>query len=42
MLWTCEDRPDGDTELEAKDRAVLFARADHERDVEQLFRVSPD
>ncbi|MDX2309471.1 MAG: Trk system potassium transporter TrkA [Hyphomicrobium sp.] len=35
-------RPDGDTEFESRDRAVLFARADHVRDVEKLFRVSPD
>jgi trk system potassium uptake protein TrkA len=34
--------PEGDTELEPKDRAVVFARADHVREVEQLFRVSPD
>lgn len=35
-------KPEGATEFEARDRAVLFARADHVRDVEQLFRVSPD
>lgn len=34
--------PTGDTELHAKDRAILFARADHVRDVEQLFSVRPD
>ena len=34
--------PTGSTELEPKDRAILFARADHVRQVEQLFRVSPD
>lgn len=34
--------PTGATELMVKDRAVLFATADHVRDVEQLFRVSPD
>jgi trk system potassium uptake protein TrkA len=34
--------PDGNTELEAKDRAVLFARADFVREVETMFRVSPD
>lgn len=34
--------PTGATELEIKDRVVLFARADHVREVEQLFRVSPD
>ena len=32
----------GATELEVKDRVVLFARADHVREVEQMFRVSPD
>jgi trk system potassium uptake protein TrkA len=35
-------KPTGDTEFEVSDRAVLFARADHVRQVEQLFRVSPD
>jgi trk system potassium uptake protein TrkA len=34
--------PQGSTELEPKDRAILFARADHVREVEQMFRVSPD
>ncbi len=34
--------PTGATELEIKDRVVLFARADHVREVEQMFRVSPD
>lgn len=34
--------PHGALELEAKDRVVLFARADAVREVEQLFRVSPD
>lgn len=34
--------PDGDLELEPKDRVVLFAKADHVRDVETLFRVSPE
>lgn len=34
--------PTGATELEVKDRVVLFARADHVREVEQMFRVSPD
>lgn len=34
--------PTGSTELEPKDRAILFVRADHVRQVEQLFRVSPD
>jgi trk system potassium uptake protein TrkA len=35
-------KPTGDTEFEVNDRAVLFARADHVRQIEQLFRVSPD
>lgn len=34
--------PRGDTELKVKDRVVLFSRADRVRDVEHLFRVSPD
>ena len=34
--------PRGDTELRVKDRVVLFSRADRVRDVEHLFRVSPD
>ncbi len=34
--------PTGATELEVKDRVVLFARADHVREVEQMFRVSVD
>ncbi len=34
--------PTGATELEPKDRIVLFARADYVREVEQLFRVSHD
>ena len=34
--------PTGASELEVKDRVVLFARADHVREVEQMFRVSPD
>jgi len=34
--------PSGGLELEVKDRVVLFARADAVREVEQLFRVSPD
>lgn len=34
--------PKGDTELQVKDRVVLFSRADRVRDVEHLFRVSPD
>jgi trk system potassium uptake protein TrkA len=35
-------KPTGDTEFEVGDRAVLFARADYVRQIEQLFRVSPD
>lgn len=35
-------KPSGDTEFETGDRAVLFALADHVRQIEQLFRVSPD
>ncbi|MFM1816709.1 MAG: Trk system potassium uptake protein TrkA [Pseudomonadota bacterium] len=34
--------PTGETELQSKDHAILFARADHVRDVEQLFSVRPD
>jgi len=34
--------PNGSTELEAKDRVVLFARADYVKEVEHMFRVSPD
>lgn len=34
--------PRGETELHVKDRIVLFSRADRVRDVEQMFRVSPD
>jgi len=34
--------PKGDTELQAKDRIVVFARGDYVRDLEQMFRVSPD
>jgi len=34
--------PTGDTELEVNDRVVLFARADYVKEVEQMFRVSPD
>lgn len=33
-------RPEGETELRAKDRVVLFATAETIRDVEQMFRVS--
>ncbi|MBN9276582.1 MAG: Trk system potassium transporter TrkA [Hyphomicrobium sp.] len=32
--------PDGDTQIQVKDRVILFARTDNVRDVEQLFRVS--
>ncbi|MEL6872505.1 MAG: Trk system potassium transporter TrkA [Pseudomonadota bacterium] len=32
----------GDTELKPKDRVIMFARAELVRDVEKLFRVSPD
>lgn len=35
-------QPGGATELEVKDRVVLFALADYIREVEQMFRVSPD
>ena len=34
--------PTGDTELEIGDRVVLFVRTDYVREVEQMFRVSPD
>jgi trk system potassium uptake protein TrkA len=34
--------PGGDTELQTKDRVVLFVRREHIRDVEQMFRVSPN
>ncbi len=34
--------PRGETELEVKDRVVLFARGDYVKEVEQLFRVSPE
>ena len=34
--------PDGSTELVPRDRAIVFAMADHIREVEQIFRVSPD
>ncbi|MEO0809604.1 MAG: TrkA C-terminal domain-containing protein, partial [Pseudomonadota bacterium] len=34
--------PRGDTELRPRDRAILFARADFVREVEQIFQVSPD
>lgn len=32
----------GSTELKPKDRVVLFAKAEYVREVEQLFRVSPN
>jgi trk system potassium uptake protein TrkA len=32
--------PDGDTQIQVKDRVVLFATAESVREVEQLFRVS--
>ncbi|MEE9588643.1 MAG: Trk system potassium transporter TrkA [Hyphomicrobiaceae bacterium] len=32
--------PSGETEIKSKDRAVLFAMAEHVREVEQMFRVS--
>lgn len=35
-------RPTGATELEIRDRVVLFARADFVSKIEHLFRVSPD
>jgi trk system potassium uptake protein TrkA len=35
-------QPTGSTELEVKDRVVLFALADYIKEVEQIFRVSPD
>lgn len=34
--------PNGQTELMPRDRAILFARSDYIREVEQVFRVSPD
>ena len=34
--------PRGDTVLEANDRIVLFARGEYVKEVEQLFRVSPE
>jgi len=32
--------PNGDTQIEAHDRVVMFALAEHVREVEQIFRVS--
>ncbi len=34
--------PAGSTEIEPKDRIILFAQADQVRFIEQLFQVSPD
>ncbi len=34
--------PDGDTQLQVKDRAIIFSTAESVREVEQLFRVSID
>ena len=34
--------PNGQTELMPRDRVILFARSDYIREVEQVFRVSPD
>ena len=33
-------RPDGDTQIQARDRVVVFAVAERVREVEQMFRVS--
>ena len=33
-------RPDGNTKIRAKDRVVIFAKAEAVKSVEQLFRVS--
>ena len=35
-------KPEGATEFEVNDRAVLFARSDYVKQIEQNFRVSPD
>lgn len=35
-------KPTGALELEAQDRVVLFALSDYLREVEQMFRVTPD
>lgn len=34
--------PDGDTQISAKDRVIIFAMAERVRQVEQMFRVSLD
>ena len=34
--------PTGTTEIEPKDRVILFVQSDQVRQVEQMFRVSPD
>lgn len=34
--------PSGDTQIQAKDRVIIFAMADRVRQVEQMFRVSLD
>jgi trk system potassium uptake protein TrkA len=34
--------PDGDTQIHAKDRVIIFAMAERVRQVEQMFRVSLD
>ncbi|MBU1209806.1 MAG: Trk system potassium transporter TrkA [Alphaproteobacteria bacterium] len=35
-------RPTGETELEIKDRVIMFVQNDFIREVEQMFRVRPD
>ena len=35
-------RPTGDTELQPRDRVIVFSPAKNIREIEQLFRVSPD
>ena len=35
-------RPTGETELEVKDRVIMFVQNDFIREVEQMFRVRPD
>ncbi|MFY0614851.1 MAG: Trk system potassium transporter TrkA, partial [Hyphomicrobiaceae bacterium] len=35
-------RPSGDTELQPRDRAIVFSPSKNIREIEQLFRVSPD
>ena len=34
--------PDGETQVQVKDRAIIFSSAESVREVEQLFRVSID